>query len=219
MTTVAGPLRLCALLSAALVLPTSLAAQVRGLPIVLEPAYAADWRIGVDLADGGEAQALTAVLSSARRFKSGACPRFFVSAAAGVRNPPGGDFETDFTGAIGAQLLLDRCYEPTTVFTRPTSLTAGIGMVRAGGRSVLNVPIGIGKTFRWRVAGALIEPWILPHALYAERLSGADGGFWSGAVATGFHFGSAFLHGGTFRFGAQCCRAGVASSYGFSMWH
>jgi hypothetical protein len=96
---------------------------------------------------------------------------------------------------------------------------AGIGMVRAGGRSALNVPIGIGKTFRWRVAGALIEPWILPHALYAERLSGADGGFWSGGFSTGLHFGSAFLRGGTFRFGAQCCRAGVASSYGLSFWH
>jgi hypothetical protein len=192
--------------------------QVRGLPIVLEPAYAGDWRFGADVADGAEAQALTAVLSTARRFKSGACPRFFLTAAAGMRNPPGGDFETDFTGALGAQLLLDRCHEPTTVFTRPTSVTAGIGMVRAGGRSALNVPIGIGKSFRVRVAGALIEPWILPHALYAERLSGEDGGFWSGAFAGGLHFGSAFLHGGTFRFGAQCCRAGVASSYGLSFW-
>jgi hypothetical protein len=193
--------------------------QVRGLPVFLEPAYAADWRIGADAADGGEAQALTLVASAARRFRSGACPRLFISAAGGIRNPPGGDFETDFAGGIGAQLLLDRCPEPTTVFTHPTSLVAGLGVVRAGGRSAVNIPIGVGRSLRLLVAGVHIEPWIVPHLLYAERMAGPSGGFWSGAVAAGLHFGSiAFLRGGILRFGTQCCREGVAFSYGLSFW-
>ena len=207
-------------------MPRALPAQVRGQPVWFEPAYAYDARAGIDAGHFGETDGSTITAGGSWQIWAGNCRRFSISAAGGVLNP-GGPAGTRFTGAAGAQILLNPCPSPLSVSPVTFRFVTGAGLVRGDGVSVWSVPIGIGLGWKVPIPVAQIEPWVVPHVLYREPLrlasSGSGegsgerrGGSWTGALSAGFTFGLGEVGG--LRVAGTCCRGGVGLGYGLSLW-
>ncbi|MGH7503950.1 MAG: hypothetical protein ACREL7_19645 [Longimicrobiales bacterium] len=189
-------------------------AQVRGMPVFFEPTYPYDARAGVDLGHGGETGGLTLVAGGSIHFAPGNCNRFSVAGAAGFWNPPG-PADARLTTGFGAQLLLNPCPDPLTVSAITFRFVTGAGLVRHEDEVAWSAPIGIAAGWKLPIPIIHLEPWIVPHALYRERIA-TGRGVWVGALSAGVNLGIGELFG--LRAGVQCCAGGVAGGYGLSLW-
>ncbi len=191
-------------------------AQLRGLPVFFDPTYSYDGRIGVDVGHGGESDGFTIVGGGSHLFYAGNCKRIALSAAAGIWNPPGGDFETGFNGGGTASFLLNSCPRPTSVANPTVRFIAGAGIVRTGDRNVANVPLGVGIGYMFPIGIARIEPWATPRIHYRESLTIPGESEWNVAFSLGANVGVGAIAG--LRVAADCCEGGIGGGYGFSLW-
>lgn len=203
------------LAAAALAVAAPAPAQLRGLPVFFDPSYSWDTRVGIDVGHGGEADGLAVAATASHLFLTGNCKRIAVSGGAGIFDPRG-DADPAFNAGGSASVLLNPCPFPTSVPNPTFRLFAGAGMVRTGGRSVANVPVGIAAGYLLEVPIGRIELWTTPRAHYRERIAGARSDGWDFAVSAGLDIGVGAVAG--LRAGLDCCEGGVGGGYGLSLW-
>jgi hypothetical protein len=191
-------------------------AQVRALPVFFDPTYSFTSRIGVDIGHGGESDGFTAVASAGRLFYVGNCARLAATVMAGMWNPPGGGFDAELNAGAKVSYLLNPCPSAFSTPNPTFRLFAGGGLTRVGGRSVFNVPLGIGLGYMLTVPIGRIEPWVTPRLHYRESLMTPGESSWDVAVSGGINIGAGAIAG--LRLSADCCEGGVGGGYGFSLW-
>ncbi|MCI0436231.1 MAG: hypothetical protein L0271_21700 [Gemmatimonadetes bacterium] len=198
-------------------------AQVRGQPVYFEPAYAYDARAGIDASHFGETGGSTITASGSVQIWAGNCRRFSISGAAGIVNPRG-PIGARFTGAAGAQVLLNPCPSPLSVSVLTFRFVTGAGLVRGDGESAWNVPIGLGAGWKVEFPVVQIEPWVVIHGLYRQPLRDGEASeeedgrsaSWTGVVSAGLTFGLGEIAG--LRAAGTCCKGGIGLGYGVSLW-
>jgi hypothetical protein len=94
-------------------------------------------------------------------------------------------------------------------------LFTGGGLLRVGGSSVFDVPVGIGAGYMLPVPIARLELWTTPRLHYRESLAGG-GSRWDFAASLGLNVGVGAVAG--LRVAADCCRGGIGGAYGLSLW-
>lgn len=206
--------RAALLAAAALAVAAPAPAQLRGLPIFFDPSYSWDTRVGIDVGHGGEADGLAVAATASHLFLTGNCKRIALSGGAGIFDPRG-DADAAFNAGGLASVLLNPCPFPTSVANPTFRLFTGAGMVRTGGRTVANVPVGIGAGYLLEVPIGRIELWTTPRAHYRERIARPGDG-WDFAMSAGIDIGVGAVAG--LRVGLDCCEGGVGGGYGLSLW-
>jgi hypothetical protein len=200
-----------------LVVAAPASAQIRGLPVLLEPTEPVTkrWRLGLDAAFSGDAEDFTAAVRGTRLFQRGACAQFFLSGGVGLHDPPAAGAANHLAVGVGGRLVLGRAAtDPNAVCPNPPSIVFGVEATRPAGDLQGAALVGIGKGHRFKVAGAGLEPWLLPHLIWTGI--GAAG---SDDVKVGLTAGmqlssGAFLRGGGVRMAATLRGDEISFSFG-----
>jgi len=201
-------------------LPQTSHAQIRGQPVFQESHYSYDVRLGVDYGHGGEAGGSTISGGLSRILPIGFCHSVSVTAAAGVWNRPGGEFETDLTAGLLATVLLNPIFDPCNGILKSDPLTfrafVGAGIVDTDLGAVYHAPFGVSAAYLLPIAFARIEPWVTPRVHYRESLLVIGESSWDPAFSVGLNVGLGAMGG--VRVALDCCEGGAGGAYGFSLW-
>jgi hypothetical protein len=202
--------------------PGAAAGQTRGSPLALESVYGAAIRAGLEFRHDGELEGGTLAITGAKNFGVGVRRRLTLSAAVGVWGPPrAGD---QFTASLGAQYRIGGRSVQGTVENLTVRAISGIGVVSDAGRARWSLPAGLGVAYRFRRAGVLLEPWVVPHLTWLQRAGGdAESALPAGrdrvvpGISAGMTAGAGLLGG--VRVAATCCLGGIAVSYALTAWY
>ena len=212
-----------AVYAALLLLPGApAAAQVRGLPVFFESTYGYANRLGLQLGHGGELDRISLVAEGSHHFGVGRRRRVSVGLAAGFWDPAGQPLR--FTGAVSTQVRLDPAPPAGGIKRFTVRGVTGLALIGDAGRVRVSAPIGIGAGYAFIFPVVHLEPWIVPHLIWARGSSGGSStsalpqgsDSWKAAISFGVTLGAAKLAG--LRFAGECCIDGLAMSYGLSAW-
>lgn len=190
--------------------------QLRGQAPPYHQTYGYGTRLGVGFGHAGEVDGTNWSISAGRLFPAGMCDKLAVSAEAGAWNPPGAGTTRRGTGGAAISWLLNACPHFTSIPNPTLRLYVGGGATSLPDGLSWHVPIGVSIGWKAEVAGAYLEPWILPRLHYRQALDGSGDGAWFGAGSLGVIIGwsgRAGLHAAL-----DCCHGGAGGSYGFSVW-